>query len=97
MGGRLHRSVRHDVTYRHRYRHQRDGGSARIRSADPGHPGGARRRDVCLHHLSGDPPTRAQLARKAASQGALHPAGVQHHGSSDVSGLRLRSSGHFRR
>lgn len=88
VGGRLHRRVRIDVTYRHRHRHQCDGGSASSWSANPGCPGGARRWDVCLHHLSGDPPTRAQLTWEAASQGALHPAGLQHHGLSDISGLR---------
>lgn len=88
MGGRLHYGVCHDVTYRHRHRHQCDGGSASSRSTNPGRPGGARRRDVCLHHLPRDPPTRAQLPRAAASQGVLHPAGLQRHGSSDVFGLR---------
>ena len=57
VGGRLHRSVRHDVARRHRHRHRCDGGSADVRSADPGRPGGARRRDVHLHHLPGDPPS----------------------------------------
>lgn len=88
MGRCLHRSVRHDVTHRHRHRHQCDGGSARSWSTNPGRPGGARRRDICLHHLPGDPPTWAQLSREAASQSALHPAGLHHHDSSDIFGLR---------
>lgn len=92
VGDRLHRRVRHDVAHRHRHRHQRDGGSARIRGADPGHPGGARRGDVRLHHLSRDPPAWAELAREAAAQGALHPAGLQRHGGADVSGLRLTAA-----
>ncbi len=87
MGVHLHRRVRPDVACRHRYRHQRGGGWADSRSADPGRPGGARRRDVCLHHLPGDPPTWAQLTWEAAPQGALHPAGLQRHGRSDVFGL----------
>lgn len=57
VGRCLHRSVRHDVTHRHRHRHQCDGGSARSWSTNPGRSGGARRRDVCLHNLPGDPPT----------------------------------------
>ncbi len=93
MGGCLHRCVRLDVTYRHRHRHQCDGGSARSWCTHPGRPGGARRRDVCLHHLSRDPPTRAQLSWEAAYQGPLHPAGLHHHGSSDVSGLRPTTAG----
>lgn len=57
MGGCLHRSVRHDVAYRNRHWHQCDGGSSSGWSTHPGHPGGACRRDVYLHHLSRDPPT----------------------------------------
>lgn len=90
MGGCIHWRVRLDVPHRHRHRHQCDGGSAGSRNTNPGHPGGARRRDIRLHHLSGDPSTRAQLPWEAAPQGDLHPVRLQHHGRSDISGLRLR-------
>lgn len=88
MGRCLHCSVCPDVPHRHRHRHQCDRGSAKSRSANPGGPGGARCWNVHLHHLPGDPPTRAQLSREAASQSALHPAGLHHHDSADISGLR---------
>ncbi|TNM90846.1 hypothetical protein fugu_003135 [Takifugu bimaculatus] len=45
---------------------------------------------VRLHHLFRNPPSRTQLPREAAPQGAFPLAGVQHHGGSVVSGLRRR-------
>lgn len=50
-------NIRHDVTDRHRHRHQRDGGPAVVRSSDSGGPGRARCGNLYLHHLHGDPPS----------------------------------------
>lgn len=90
---RVHWRVRPDVTPGHRHRHQRDGGAAGGRRSDPGHPGGARRRDLHLHHLHGNLAARAQLSREPGAQGVLHPAGLHHHGRPDVPRLSRASVG----
>lgn len=88
VAGGVRRGVRHDVARRHRHRHQRDGGAVLFRSPDPGRPGGTGGGNLCLHHLPGNPPPRAQLIREAAAQSALHPAGLRHHGRPHPRGLR---------
>lgn len=88
MGRRVHFCVCHDVTFRHRYWHQRGGGSFDVRSSNSGHSGRAGCRDIYLHHLYGNPAPRAQLCREADPQGPLHPARLHDHGSVDVSRLR---------
>lgn len=87
VGGRLHRRVRRDVAAGHCRGHWPDRGGAGVGRSDPGRPGGPGGGHLRLHHLHGDPATRAQLPGPAAAEGAVHPAGLQRHGGAHLPGL----------